>query len=203
MHNANNGWDMAGHLLQTENPAAAAEANSGALPEQAPQPAPPPAPPEPPLRETGVCPVPDIGDIVIFHPRRGEMLRGRTRLAAIVTHRDIDTRLLELLVIRDPLDHLGQERVPEWNGRDRGWEPKYRDPIDQAFVETDDVATLRDIVLGDFVDPKASVMQMLADLDDSVEALTKRLRAVEAATPTLKAPKAPAKKAAKAAKKRK
>lgn len=72
-------------------------------------------------------PLPGVGETVIFYPRPGELRPGRGKHAAIVTASNEEDDTLDLVVIFDYDDFVGQRRVKR---RDldggMGWEPRPR-----------------------------------------------------------------------------
>lgn len=164
---------------------------------------PPPQPTEP-VWHAGD---PDVSDMVIYQPRRGEIRRGRKRIAAMVTHRYPDARVLDLAIIYEASDTMDQQRVPEAVGEERGWLVKHSpipmiarmsdedekalrespqsdaivwqqaatavDPLARQTIETIkmEISELRTLVMGEFETPKASILDMLCELDERVDSL--------------------------------
>lgn len=133
---------------------------------------------------------PDVSDMVIYQPRRGEVRRGRKRIAALVTHRYPDARVLDLAIIYEASDTMDQQRVPEAVGEERGWIVKNgavfskdyssRDLPNDARITVNhapaeiaqlraSIADLRAIVMGEFETPQTSVLDMLCELDERVD----------------------------------
>lgn len=136
-----------GHLLETLNPDAAARMNGEGLS------------------------LPGVSDVVLYHPRPGEVRQGRVTVPAIVLKRDVENRHLELLVIHHSDDLITQERVAEYIEGDRGW--SRRPGGDSAVIEalTAQVAALTALVIGDFEKPETSILAMLAEVDERVGAI--------------------------------
>lgn len=156
---------------------------------------PPPAPipqhvPEPaapaPVASPGLdhlADLPDIGDMVIYRPRSGEIRRGRDRVPAMVIWRNVEARTLDLVVSYDANDHSDRERVPEWDGvpGNLGWQTKHGPAVvvgGPRMSDGDDVAnlagdllSLREMVQGSFDQPKSCILEMLDNLDTRLDAL--------------------------------
>lgn len=140
-----------------------------------------PPEPTPPVVPSG--PLPDIGDMVLFWPRAGDVRRGRTREPALVIWRHEAERLLDLVVVREANDVINQERVPERVGSDRGWtvkEPINADPVDDPFAEEpgedvealrSEVGDLRKVLLGEIEAPVAPVLELIDALDERLDKL--------------------------------
>lgn len=152
------------HYLKTINEAAAQDA--------------PPAP-KPDL--------PGISETVVFYPRPGELRAGRGRHAAIVTGTN-DDGTLDLVVIYDADDFIGQRHVARRSlDGGMGWEPLPM-KVDQASARTvfpppiDDtdkkaieelktgLVELRKAIFGDFDAPPESIVSILAEFEDKLEA---------------------------------
>lgn len=159
---------------------------------------PPPQPTEPVWRAGD----PDVSDMVIYQPRRGEIRRGRKRIAAMVTHRYPDARVLDLAIIYEASDTMDQQRVPEAVGEERGWivknatlldrlPPDARVTVNHAPREIAEIsaslADLRAIVMGEFETPANSILDMLCELDERVDKLMALPDVLHLAAP--KAPK--------------
>lgn len=172
------------HLLSTSNPdeaarlqeAVAADVMSGPEGFVAPEPA------EPAWRDGD----PDVGDWVIYQPRRGSIRRGRNRVAALVVYRHPHARLLDLAIFYEANDTLDDQRVPEAEGAERGWlvknAPVAAAPIMARYREErraqdeitelrQDVAKLSALILGGFERPEHSVLELLSMLDERVDKL--------------------------------
>lgn len=127
-------------------------------------------------------PMPQVGTMVHFHPLPSEVRRNRTLLGALVIFADADNRTLDLAVFRDVdlSDSIGVQRVPEWNGNDRGWSRIQAAPAGEASdfaVLRADLDELRGLILGDFKKPDASVLDMINELDERAEKMEKHLKA--------------------------
>lgn len=165
------------HLLETSNPGAAQEIKDAN-----------PAPPQPvqavpaldhpaPERVIGLMPLPQVSDMVLYHPRGGEVRRGRKVVPALVIWRDEEARELDLCLIHEANDVRQIERAREWpGGEERGWEAK-GDAV-PGFVGGDvdvlraEIAELRSIVLGEYLAPEeGSILAMLDALDQRVDAM--------------------------------
>lgn len=162
---------------------------------------------------------PDVSDTIIYQPRRGEIRRGRKRIAAIVTHRYPEARLFDLAIIFEASDMLDQQRVPEAVGEERGWIVKHpiiaafedialsasrvaganenETPENQAMELKAEISQLRALVLGSFDMPENSVLDMINDIDGRVD---KIMSVITAESAPAKAKKATATKPAKKAK---
>lgn len=70
---------------------------------------------------TPARPMPEAGDVVLYHMRPGAMRAGQTSVPGFVLAVDRDNRQLKLLVIFGQDDMLTEERVPERIGTDYGW----------------------------------------------------------------------------------
>lgn len=133
---------------------------------------------------------PDVSDMVIYQPRRGEVRRGRKRIAALVTHRYPDARVLDLAIIYEASDTMDQQRVPEAVGEERGWIVKNGAVFSKNYSSRDlpndarvivnhapaeiaelsaSLANLRAIVMGEFETPANSILDMLCELDERVD----------------------------------
>lgn len=164
---------MAGHMLKTVNPEAAA------------------------LAEQEGLPLPGIGDTVIYCPRPGEVRRGRTQVPAIVVWRDEANRRLDLAIIHEAADMLDQRGVPERAGEnERGWirkEPDvavvkiHHDAAELAALRAD-IDKLRTVVLGGFETPDTSVLDLLDAMDERLGKIEEAKPADENVTP-LRQPK--------------
>lgn len=120
-------------------------------------------------------PLPDIGSTVVYIPRSGQVRAGKTRVPAIVTGRDVDNGLLDLVVIYDADDFLSKPRIPRRQGDDHGWELVGAAP--QA--ESDAISSLQDFkeeisdaLFGENAKPDMNFCDQLMDI-------SKRLDAVE------------------------
>lgn len=139
--------------------------------------------------------LPRVGSLVTFYPRPGEVMRGRKEAAAIVVHRDIAKRTLDLVVIYDANDFRDQERVKERTVEgERGW-VQHADQVgavvtvNRAEVDNSEVRSLidtmqgvistmqrqvqdvSDAVFGDFNRPEVSVLEMIDTLSGQVDRL--------------------------------
>lgn len=145
-------------------------------------------------------PLPEVGSTVRYHPRPGEVRRGRTVVPAIVIWRDEDARTLDLCVIHEATDLLQQDRVPEWEGGDgRGWEAVAQGgtvTVDRAVaVDAEirgEVSRLLRVVFGEYEEvPDKSLMGMLDTLDQRMDKFEKGLtKKIEAALEARVAPAA-------------
>jgi hypothetical protein len=121
---------------------------------------------------------PDVGDWVVYQPRRGMVRRGRNRVAALVVHRHPHARLLDLAIFYEASDTLDDQRVPEAVGDERGWIVKEQMfPARPASVEAaaesvrQDIADLRALIFGEFEKPEVSLLDLLSMLDERVDKL--------------------------------
>lgn len=145
--------------------------------------------------------LPRVATIVIYHPRPGEVIRGRKEVAAIVVARNEAQGTCDLLAFHDAQDWRDCERVPPWDGgAERGFEVvgaagvipadgslgAYAQILDDA---RNDIASITGIVLGDFERPELPVLEMINALNERCDELEKKLAAV----PVSAAPKAPRK----------
>lgn len=145
-----------GHLLATSNPEAAARVNGEGRP------------------------LPGIGETVVYHPRPGEMRRGRLEVPAIVVHRDAENRRLELLVFYDSGDEILIPGVPERVGDDRGWSRVRTESLElhETIAKlTQQVHDLTVILLGEYDVPPESVLAMLDSQDERVGRIEESIKA--------------------------
>jgi hypothetical protein len=201
-----------GHLMSTmanleaaDQAAAAAEPMSG--PAMAQAVADTLEPPMPTAEAEPGAPLPRVSTMLVFHPRSGEILRGRKEVAAMVVNQRPDQRLLDLIVFYDADDVRQIDRVPERTVEgERGWEmPRgpivaeggdfagmdmrstghiVRPPADNyaAVLNTlelmrQEVTSVTSIVFGEFAAPEVSVLEMINTLNEQVDELEKKLDA--------------------------
>lgn len=117
--------------------------------------------------------MPEIGDWVLYQPRRGEIRRGRNRVAALVTWVYPDSRLCDLAIFYEANDTVDQQRIPEAVGEERGWIVKTRAaaPSGEIAELRKEIVELRQIMLGDYEAPLTSLFAMLDDLDGRIDKL--------------------------------
>jgi hypothetical protein len=74
--------------------------------------------------------LPPVSTLVIYHPRKGEIIRGRKEVAAIVVHRDEANGWVDLVAFHDAQDWRDCERVRPWpGGEERGFSVPQRHMI--------------------------------------------------------------------------
>lgn len=137
-------------------------------------------PPEPAPMAGPQGHLPKVSDTVIFYPRPGELRAGAGKHAAIVTAvNDDDT--LDLVVIFDADDFIGQRRVPmRINGEGMGWVKK---PSPTAALE-DRIARLERQLLGDLVLADGdSILGILDEHEDRLTAVESAPKPVPAKVP--------------------
>lgn len=128
-------------------------------------------------------PLPRVGSFVTFYPRPGEVMRGRKEAAAIVVHRDVAKRTLDLVVIYDANDFRDQEKVKERAVEgERGWLQQADQiiplpsgdiasilrQIEQIRAELADANGIKSALFGDYAAPEQSVLEMLDALDERI-----------------------------------
>lgn len=144
-----------GHLLQTVNP----EAHE---------------------RIINPAPLPAVGMPVTYHPRQGEMRQGRSVVAALVTGRDEANELLDLVVVFDADDFISQQRIPRWNGTDRGWEP-IEGLGQKAMAKLESFKTeLSEVLFGQNPKPVVDFLTRLAKIEERLDLLEYKPAAMEA-----------------------
>lgn len=116
-------------------------------------------------------PLPDIGSTVVYIPRAGQVRAGKTRVPAIVTGRDVDNRLLDLVVIYDADDFLSKPRIPRRQGDDHGWElvgaaPQGRSSELQTFKDE-----LGSVLFGDNAKPPTNFTDELMEIRRRLDAI--------------------------------
>ena len=155
-----------GHLLSSINPDAAERIR--------------PADALPPRPRT-----PNVGDIVIYHIRRGHGRAGRTRFPALVQPQGDDGRLA-LTVIMEAGELKNETLVEEIGpGKDDGhcWERPDVSHLGDAFRNTvaalatrvggleEENQALRAVVLGDFDVPKVSIIAIMQDFENRLRSI--------------------------------
>lgn len=186
---------MAGHLLATVNPEAAAEADSGW------KPAGPPLTEDTgpiealtakteyetgmrsiPMGEPSSFALPSVGMDVVYHLRDGDARNMRTKFPAVILSSDPETRTVSLVVMVDAGDLWRQDRVPQYAPPEAGWD--WISGQGPMITGTRYVAELTELVRqsnsgtlvaevqpqDDFPDPNM-VAKMLCDLAERVTAL--------------------------------
>lgn len=153
---------MSGHLLSTINPAAAAEIQ--------------------PI-ESGP-PLPDVGDIVIYHMRQGHGRQGRTRFSALVQGRG-ERGSLNLTIIIDAQDFVDEQFVQpigvgqefhcwEWPDDSRRADG-FRGTIAALHQRIGDLegelAEMRKMILGDYDAPKLALFDIFAKMEARLKAV--------------------------------
>jgi hypothetical protein len=160
-----------GHLLKTVNPDAVAEIE---------------------LQKRIDVPLPKVSDTVIFFPRPGELRAGHGKHAAIVTAVHEEDKTLDLVVVYDADDLIGQRRVPRRNlDGGMGWESKsssvaspndLQAKLDLFRSETSlenegiraEISALRSIVFGRFQMPEGeSIIGIVDEHEDRLISLEK------------------------------
>ena len=154
---------MAGHLLKSINPEAAAAIQ------------PSPARPR----------IPDVGELVIYHMRRGHGRQGRTRFPALVQSQS-ERGTLGLTVILEAGELQNVTLVSELGpGGDEGhcWERPDGSHLADAFRNTvaslhqrigdleGENKSLRDLVLGEYAAPAVSIIHIMQDFENRLRAL--------------------------------
>lgn len=139
-------------------------------------------------------PMPEAGDVVLYHMRPGAMRAGQTSVPGFVLAVDQSNRQLKLLVIFGQDDMLTEERVPERIGTDYGWVIKSsadaQVPALRAEVESlkGEIAAMSD-GLEAF---KLELAQTLfGEHDKPAESFEDRLRAIGRILKDLATPKTP------------
>lgn len=141
---------MAGHLLQTVNPAADTVDPSD---------------------------VPPAGLRVQYHCRPGMGVGGKTLFGAEVLHCDPRTGLTSLLIIYGPEDYremINQRRRSDQNPF--GWDYM---PVPGLEEVRAGLVELRTILLGDYAPPKRSVVDILADFEKRLAAIAPKAKATK------------------------
>lgn len=113
-------------------------------------------------------PLPDIGSTVVYIPRAGQVRAGKTRVPAIVTGRDVENRILDLVVIYDADDFLSKPRIPRRQGDDHGWE----------LVGGQEEKSGE--ILGDIGSQLNELRDIIASVNSRVDAVDRRLDVLEA-----------------------
>lgn len=101
--------------------------------------------PEAAARLAANRPLPNVGDMLMYHLRPGEIRAGRRDIPAIVLDRDADNQLLKLLVIYDHQDMMTLDRVPQRIGDDQGWEARGGDSAALAELRAELTAMREEI----------------------------------------------------------
>lgn len=118
-------------------------------------------------------PLPDIGSTVVYIPRAGQVRAGKTRVPAIVTGRDVDNRLLDLVVIYDADDFLSKPRIPRRQGDDHGWELVGN--VSGAASASADLREFKDevgaVLFGGFLKPETSFTEELMEIRRRLDAI--------------------------------
>jgi len=132
-------------------------------------------------------PLPGVGESVVFYPRPGELRAGRGKHAAIVTASNDDDQSLDLVVIYDADDFIGQRKVKRRSlDGGMGWEPMYATKTLPAAVLAPDleainmlskqiaelkatVVNLTSAVFGDFDVPKESLVDIMGEHEDRMQ----------------------------------
>lgn len=128
-------------------------------------------------------PLPDIGSTVVYIPRAGQVRAGKTRVPAIVTGRDVDNRLLDLVVIYDADDFLSKPRIPRRQGDDHGWELVGGQALSPEMAwahEFRDHKEKSGEILGDVGSQLNELRNIIASVNSRVDAVDRRLDALEA-----------------------
>lgn len=122
-----------------------------------------------------------VGTMVVYHGRAGMMRMGRTVFPAVVLHQHPDDGSLDLHVIMETDDMIFEQRVLPYREEmpDRSWEP-VNDGLkrlvdDQTGALAAGLAQLRTRIFGEYKEPEKSVMEYLADFDQRLRAIEKRL----------------------------
>lgn len=141
--------------------------------------------------------LPGISETVVFYPRPGELRAGRGRHAAIVTGTNEDGTL-DLVVIYDADDFIGQRHVARRSlDGGMGWEPLPGKSMPKQMLEATadgrlvpvpdnaaqfaglveentklraDLDALRKSIFGDFDAPTDSIVSILAEFEDKLDA---------------------------------
>lgn len=148
-------------------------------------------------------PRPGLGEMVIYYPRPGELRAGAGHYTAIVTRVNEDDTL-DLVVVYDADDLVGQRHIPRRSpDGGLGWERIARKKRDDAAGWSErvrsleeQVAMLTKVLLGGYEAPRESILQILDEHEDRLEAIAPTL---SAARPEASKPKKPKQKQPKAA----
>jgi hypothetical protein len=139
---------------------------------------------------------PDVGELVIYHMRPGERRQGRTRFPALVQgHGDRGT--LNITVILEAAELKNETLVEEIGpGREAHvWERPSGSHLADAFRATIaslherigdlDAANkrLRSLVLGDFDEPKVSIIHIMQDFENRLRAIAQENAALRGTAP--------------------
>jgi hypothetical protein len=113
--------------------------------------------------------LPGVGELVIFYPRPGELRAGVGRHTALVTRSNEDDNSLDLVVVYDSDDLVGQRRVPKRSlDGGMGWEtPRRRSSVLQVEHEVPGPATAPEVV--------AALMRQVEALEKTVAGLQKTI----------------------------
>lgn len=196
------------HLLSTTNPEAAAALQNGEDPYRAkitgnePQGlnqklAQEAAPPEPVevFEEWRNFPLPPVGEIVIYLPPPGQGRSGRSEFPAFVMAQHIEQHTVDLLVIFGVDDLVDRLRIPHctpnhpapaFKERLQPGEPRApaigllgaQPALQQISQEIDELGLK---IFGPFERPNKSVIEFLADFEDTLKGIKKRLKVLEKA----------------------
>ena len=142
-----------------------------------------------------VEPLPGVGESVVFYPRPGELRAGRGKHAAIVTASNEDDQSLDIVVVYDADDFIGQRRVKRRSlDGGMGWEPlptnktlparqlveatengglklvELTGPLEKriAALEANHTKTVA-LILGEFLPPKESLVEIMGEHEDRMQ----------------------------------
>ena len=129
-------------------------------------------------------PLPGVGESVVFYPRPGELRAGRGKHAAIVTASNDEDQSLDLVVVYDADDFIGQRKVKRRSlDGGMGWEPLPNRPQVTVNRAPQEIAELRELidnatkrldalhasVFGDFEVPSESLVEVMGEHEDRMQ----------------------------------
>jgi hypothetical protein len=149
---------------------------------------------------------PSIGDTVIYFPRPGELRPGRGQHFAMVTGSNEQQQVLDLVVVFDCDDMIGQRNVPRRSlDGGAGWEPrKVHRPAAPSSVEgieslrstinmlEERIKEMNRTIFGDFELPTESVLAVINEHDERIASVERKAKQ-STVLPAAKAQKAKAK----------